>query len=196
MLPDAKSFDRPETAGQYEGSPFLDKTWRKGSVRLVSGETRTCTLKYFVYGQEIWMKQANDSIYQLNLSEQIAEITLGEKTFIYIPCQSGGQVRNGILEVLYAGKKCSLLQRHGCTLKKGREANGYQEKEKDRFEHKASLYCRFNGQTAVAIPRSIKEFLPLFGRQEELIRKYMKEKKLKMKAEDLKKVLAYYESIA
>lgn len=195
MLPDIMDVDSPKFAATYDGTPFLEKEWQPGSVTLISGEIKKYSMRYFVYGEQIWLKNEADSTYTLNLSDKIAGITIGNRHFIYTDYVTGNRSGTGILEVMYNGAGCKLLNLHTCQLEKGRPANGYQEKEKDKFQHKEVLYYQLDEQEASVLPRSKKEFLSVFGDKASLIGKYFKDNKLKMKPEDLIKVFTYYDEI-
>lgn len=194
-LPGAIDVDSPKFAEVYEGSPFLDKEWQPGSVTLLSGTVKKYAMRYFVYGEQIWLKNKADSVYVLALSDTITEITIGNRHFIYTDYVSGSKPATGILEVIYNGNGSKLLKLHTCQLEKGRPASGYQEKEKDKFQHKETFYYQLDQQKTAVLPRSKKEFLSIFREKANVIGKYIKEHKLKMKAEDLSKVFAYYDQI-
>ena len=195
MLPDAMDVDSPKFAATYDGTPFLEKEWQPGNVTLISGEVKKYAMRYFVYGEQIWLKNDADSTYTLNLSDKIADITIGNRHFIYTDYVTGNKSKTGILEIIYNGTAGKLLNLHTCQLEKGRPANGYQEKEKDKFQHKEVLYYQLDEQEASVLPRSKKEFLSIFGDKAHVIGKYIKDNKLKMKPEDLTKVFAYYDEI-
>lgn len=195
MLPDAIDVDSPKFTATYDGTPFLEKEWQSGSVTLISGKVKKYTMRYFVYGEQIWLKNEADSTYILNLSDKITGITIGNRHFIYTDYVTGNKSATGILEVIYKGAGSRLLSLHTCQLEKGRPANGYQEKEKDKFQHKDVLYYQLDEQEALALPRSKKEFLSIFGDKANVIAKYVKDNKLKMKPEDLTKIFAYYDEI-
>ncbi|WP_154670141.1 hypothetical protein [Culturomica massiliensis] len=57
------------------------------------------------------------------------------------------------------------------------------------------MYYQLDEQEASVLPRSKKEFLSVFGDKANLIGKYFKDNKLKMKPEDLIKVFTYYDEI-
>lgn len=195
MLPETMDADSKKFKETYEGNPFLDKEWQLGSVTTTSGEVVKYSIRYFIYGEQIWLKDETDSTYNLNLSDKIAEITIADKHFIYTEYIAGNKPKTGILEVLYNGGDSKLLHLHTCQLEKGREANGYQNKEKDKFIHKEILYYQLGEKNAWALPRSKKEFFSIFGDKANAVENYFKDNKLKMNTEDLFKVFTHYDEI-
>lgn len=195
LFPEAAGFDSPKFAELYDGSPFLQKEWQPGSITLLSGEILKYPLRYFVYEDQIWLKNEKDSIHNLNLSEQIKEIKIADQTFIYTSYLGGDKLKKGILEVLYNGVNCKLLNLYVCKLEKGREANGYQEKEKDKFQLKKTLYYQTGDHEALILPRSKKELFTIFRDKAGLIEKYFKNNKLKMNPEDITEIFSYYDKL-
>ena len=67
MLPEVASF---ETIGRYyDGNPFLESEWLAGRVVMESGQVLEYPMKYFVYTDQILLKNEQDSIRSLNLSD-------------------------------------------------------------------------------------------------------------------------------
>lgn len=195
ILPQPTDFDTPKLSLLYEGSPFLVNEWQEGSVIMNSGKTYKYLMKYFIYENQIWLKNASDSIRNLNLSKNIQNIQINDRTLIYGIYVLGDKQKEGLLEVTYEGPQSKLLKLHSCRLEKGQETSGYQQKEKDKFLHKEDLYYQIGDQVIMPLPRSKKEFFLVFGRKADAVTKYFKDNKLKMNAEGLSKVFAYYDEI-
>lgn len=195
MLPDVRDFDSPRFAEMYDGSPFLDTEWQEGTVTLVSGKTHVFSMKYLVYSDLILTKNQHDSINMLNLSNQIQNIQMNGRTFLFVNYPLNNKMKNGLMESIYDNKS-KLLKLYTCRLEKGAETSGYQEKAKDKFLIKETLYCQLAGGNLIPLPRVKKELFQLFGDKSGKVEKYFKEQKMKIKAEkDIAKLLEYYDSL-
>lgn len=188
--------DSPTIMDQYEGSPFLKNQWTVGSINLISGQSYRFPMKYFVLGEQIWLKNPSDSIRSLNFTNQVREVQLDDHRFIYGSYIVNNKVKAGILEVLYQNKS-KLYKLYVCTFVKGEKKSTYQEKEKDKFVMKENIYYQMaNMENASDLPRSKKDFFNIFGTQKTAVEKYFKENKLKMKeGKDLIKVFNYFDTL-
>lgn len=194
MLPDVRDLDSHALAEKYDGSPFLNKEWKPGIVTLLSGESYEFPMRYLIYGDLILIKNDKDSVNMLNLSNQIQNIKMDGQTFIYVNYPWNNKMKNGLMEVLYE-KKSKLLKLYTCRIEKGAETSGYQEKEKDKFLIKETLYYQLNDGSLMPLPRPKKELYQIFGNESSKMEKFVKEQKLKIKEEkDLAKIFTYYDS--
>lgn len=194
LLPEAKDFGSSNYLSQYEGTPFLENEWKEGIIRLKTGKDYRIPMKYCIYTDQIWLKSGEDSISALNLSNQLVGVRIDKRNFVYQTYTAGDKHKTGIMEVLYDGKN-KLYKLYTCTLEKGREGDGYQGKEKDKFVKKEKLYYQLGSKEAQVLPRSKKELFPLFGEKRQEVEKYFKSNKLKMKEEDIVKAFNYYDSL-
>ena len=67
MLPEVATFEA--IARYYDGNPFLEDEWLPGRVAMVFGQVLEYPMKYFVYSDQILLKNEQDSIRSLNLSD-------------------------------------------------------------------------------------------------------------------------------
>lgn len=194
MLPETP--DYVSLTEYYDGSPFLEEEWQPGKITFFSGRTYEYPMKYMVYADQIWVKDKQDSVRGLTLSEQIKSIEIGDKTFVYGTYSLGYKQKNGVLEMLYPGIEGRLLLLYTCTIEKGREGNGYQKKEKDRFVLKKEFYYQIGEEMAKPVPRSKKDFFAVFNDRAKDVEKFSKDNKLKIKRqEDLIKIFSFYDDL-
>lgn len=194
MLPDVRDLDSPTFTEKYAGSPFLYPEWHRGTIALHTGKSYEFPMKYLVHGDLILIKSEKDSINKLNLSNQILNIKMNGQTFVYLSYSWNNKIKNGLMEVLYENKS-RLLKLYTCRIEKGAEVSGYQEKEKDKFVIKETLFCQLNEGNPILLPRSKKELFSLFVDRSSEMEKFFKEQKLKLKDDkDLVKLFIYYDS--
>lgn len=193
MLPEAATFE--SLVLYYDGSPFLEEQWLPGQVFMVSGRMLEYPMKYFVHGEQILLKNEQDSVRTLNLSEQVREVRIGDRSFVYDEYYWGSKVKTGILELLYRGSSCRVFWLHTCKIEKGREANGYQEREKDSFRQQHTLYYSMDDASALPLPRAKKDFFRIFGKYAGDMEKFCKENKLKIRQEDISRIFARYDEL-
>ena len=193
MLPEAATFEA--IALYYDGNPFLESEWLPGKVFMVSGQTLEYPMKYFVYAEQILLKNEQDSIRSLHLSEQVREVRIGNRFFVYDEYFSGGKVKTGILESLYRGSSCRVFLLHTCRIEKGREGNGYQEREKDFFQQQHTLYYSMEDAPAMPLPRGKKDFFRIFGEHAGAVERFCKENRLKIRQEDMPRIFTRYDEL-
>ncbi len=193
MLPEAATFE--SLALYYAGSPFLEEPWLAGQVIMVSGETLEYPMRYFIYGEQILLKNEQDSIRSLNLSKQVREVRIGDRSFVYDEYYWGSKVKTGILELLYRGSSCRVFLLHTCKIEKGREANGYQEREKDAFRQQHTLYYSMDDASPLPLPRTKKDFFRIFGKYAGDMEKCCKENKWKIRQEDMVQIFTRYDEL-
>lgn len=193
ILPEAATFE--EISRHYDGNPFLEEQWLPGRVAMLNGESVEYPMRYFVYTDVILLKNERDSVRSLNFSEQVREVEIGGRVFVYDEYSWGGKTKKGILELLYRGSSGSVFLLHTCKIEKGREANGYQEREKDYFRRQQTLYYGMEGSAAEQLPRARKEFFRIFGNDAAKVEKFCKENKLKVRPEDVARIFAYYDGL-
>ncbi len=193
MLPEVASF---ETIGRYyDGNPFLESEWLAGRVVMESGQVLEYPMKYFVYTDQILLKNEQDSIRSLNLSEQVRNVKIGDRIFVYDEYYWGSKMKKGILELLYRGTFGNVFLLHTCKIEKGREANGYQEREKDAFRQQHTLYYNIEDAEITALPRTKRDFFRIFGVYAARVEKFCKENRLKTNPEDMPRIFTYYDEL-
>lgn len=193
MLPEAATFEA--MALYYDGSPFLENEWLPGEVLMVSGERLEYPMRYFVYADQILLKNEQDSIRSLNFSEQVREVKIGNRIFVYDEYYWGSKIKKGILELLYRGISGNVFLLHTCKIEKGREANGYQEREKDFFRQQHTLYYNLEDEVISVLPRAKKDFFRIFGVYAARVEKFYKENRLKINPEDMPRIFTYYDEL-
>lgn len=193
MLPEVATFEA--IARYYDGNPFLEDEWLPGRVAMVSGQVLEYPMKYFVYADQILLKNEQDSIRSLNLSEQVRDVKIGDRIFVYDEYYWGSKMKKGILELLYRGTFGNVFLLHTCKIEKGREANGYQEREKDAFRQQHTLYYNIEDAEITALPRTKRDFFRIFGVYAARVEKFCKENRLKTNPEDMPRIFTYYDEL-
>ena len=87
-----------------------------------SGQVLEYPMKYFVYTDQILLKNEQDSIRSLNLSEQVRDVKIGDRIFVYDEYYWGSKMKKGILELLYRGTFGNVF----CFIPVNRERQGGQ----------------------------------------------------------------------
>lgn len=193
ILQQPHDFDSPKFEQMYNGSPFLEKEWQSSTIELSDGQAFTCLMRYFVYADQFWIKKENNEITSLTISPKINSLQLGERRFEYQTYLVDGKPKTGLIEAIY---KSTLFKTYSCTLVKGQEVSGYQEKEKDLFKIKSMLYYKIDDNQITALPQNKKELFSIFGDKKAKMENYFKAKKMKIKDEsDIIQLFAHFDTL-
>lgn len=189
-------FIRPDDFETYfDGSPFLDKTWKKGEVVMTNGQKIAYEMLYNIYENQFWIKKETE-IRTIIITGDIAYVELEGKKFVFYPYLENDRGKAGLLESLADGK-FKLLKLYTSKYIAGqKKRDGYQGQEKDKFVTRAAYYYLKDGQTALELPLKQADFFELFGDQSAMIADFCKSHKLKLKKEaDLIQIFNYYNTL-
>ena len=174
-----------------EGSPYLNPEFAEGIVYLKDSTAYKMPLRYNMFSNEMEY-QLNNLTYTIGNPNAVQQILLGESVFIYDPKVNDG----GYFELLQSGK-CSLLLKRSVHYQPSEGPKPIEGtitpakfiKESDRF------YLR-HGTNGVYAVENKKVLLTAMDDHRSEIESYIKTEKTRIsKREDLRKLVAYYNSL-
>ena len=98
----------------FSGSPFLNKDFKKGQIKLNNGKIYEGRLRYDVYADQIEFEMSDGNIYAVKNPETIKEVTIGKQNFISLNKEAGNSL-DGIYEIVAKGE-FMLLEKHEVEL--------------------------------------------------------------------------------
>ena len=136
-----------------EGTPFLDSTFKAGSVWVGSTVYKEVLLRYNAYVDRVEFKTTND-IKHFDASKlDLKEIVFGNMVFVFTTYMAMDNYKNGYMELLNRGKY-KLLRRFRVELKEAKGSNGYSEARKAHFTKPRELYyLKMGDKSAIPIRR-------------------------------------------
>lgn len=190
-------YDNP--ASNIHGSPYLQKEFEEGTMTVLDGTVIPgLKYRYAIYGDKMQFIVNGDTA-TINKPMALRSIVIGGKKFVYDVYVSGpDKVATSYFEVVEESESLTLLHRRLAELDQDIYVSNYGggggTKE---FTMKTvdSYYLKL-GKAAAREIDNRKSLLALFPENQQQIREYLKQNKLKMKKEeDLRSIIQYCESL-
>jgi hypothetical protein len=169
---------------------YLSRGFKKAYV---SSSKEIYYLRYNIFSDEMEFTR-NEKTYALNKREN-SIIDFFEIKKKYAVFKLEGELN--YFQIVATGKN-TLLKKQTIDFEKGKKAiTQFDVAIKPKYsKNKANLYIAFNNTALVKVPKKKKKFYKLFGSKKDLIKKFIKNKRLAIKKEtDLKTILTYYNSL-
>ncbi len=176
-------------------SQYLDENWTNGQILLMKGDTiESIKLRLNAYTGEMHYKNENTE-YSIGAPENIKEIIMGGKVFIFSPYINEGMVTKNYFEVLVAGKN-NLLVLHYITKMKATYNKALDTGDKNERLIAAERYFVKNGATIVEIDKKGKNLIEIIGDKGSKVKEQVEKEDLSYKnKEDLIKIITYLNSL-
>jgi len=182
------------TIGDIKGSPYLDKEYQTGTV-LTSDDLlfKNVPLRYNCYQDILEFKQ-NDLSYDLMPRTLVKKAEFGGKIFIYKNIESNGDSKSYFEEL--AEGKASLFVRYIVKFYEAEPLKGYASPVPAKFDNLSKSYYISFGDSPVKMITNNKKLLEVFPDKKGEMDLFITKQKLSAKKEDdLKKIVAYYNSL-
>lgn len=173
-----------------DGSQYLNEQWTTGIITMNDGSTiDSISLRLNAYKSQMHYLN-NGKEYSIGSPENIKEIKMGNRTFIYCAYKEGGYVSHNYFEVLVEGKAKLLV-----LYKVVKIASNYNSaldvgNKNDRLELKENYYIKV-GDSIFANDKKGKNLFDSLGDKSDLLKKTIEEEKLSFKKrEDLARMIA------
>jgi len=172
------------------GTPFIFEDFQTGEVILKTGEKHTADMRYDKYAGEMQFR-IKGIVYAIALPEAIDYIEIKGIRFVYSTTNSGSDY----MQVLADGK-CKLLAEKRVRIQDAEPPKPYQMAKPARFiDLEDLIYLKLADKEAVRI-NSRKDLLNVLNDKKDQVSQFLKEENLKLSdTEDLKKVIAFYNSL-
>jgi hypothetical protein len=186
-------YDNP--AANIQGSPYLQKEFEEGTMTVLNGTVIPgLRYRYDIYGDKMLFIINGDTA-TINKPLALRSIEIGGKKFVYEVYVSGpDKVATGYFEVVEESESLTLLHRRQAELDQDVYVSNYGGgggTKEFRMKTVDSYYLKLGKEAASKI-NSRKELLELFPDNQQQIREYMKQNRLKVKKEeDLRSIIQY-----
>ena len=180
---------------KIKGSEYFDEKFKPANVKYFGKDlNQNIFLRYNAFNDELEFTnnpktQSSDKILMKNVNIY-CEIE-GEKYIYADYIDENGFKKKGYLIELYLGNKYALYEKKLKIFMEGSNAKTSLERSfSPRFVEKRKYFVSKNNTTKMEVKLNKKSIIDFLGSEEELIKKIIKEKKLKFKQpEDLKVIL-------
>jgi hypothetical protein len=186
----------PLMYSSVKGDPFIFKNFRDAVITTSDG-IFNLEVRYDMYADEMHFRD-KEKIFSVEQKEKIQTIKTDSLTFIYstsVKTQGKPDI-NGAFFIVLAEGKCRLLVRKNCSLQDPEPAKLYQDAKPAEFiKHNDSFYVKKDDGAAVLV-KGAADLNPIMEDQREAIMGFIKSKKTNFrKAEDLVKLIEFYNSL-
>jgi len=178
-----------------DGSPYLDNEYKIGSVISVDDVVfKDIPLRYNCFDDVLeFMK--DKVAYDLKPKDKIKRAEIGNQVFVYKDYEADRGIDKSFFEVLTEGK-ANLYARFTIKFYEAEELKGFAEAKPARFDDLSeTYYVSVNNSPAKKISNS-KKLLEILSDKQKDVDSFISKQKLSVKKpEDLKKIIAYYNSL-
>ena len=178
-----------------DGSPYLDFEYKAGTVLTVDGVLyKDIPIRYNCYDDVLEFTK-DGTAYELLPKTKIKRAEFGGQVFTYEDMDSNDGSPKSFMQVLTEGK-ATLLERFRVIFYEAEEAKGFADAKPARFgDLSETYYISINNAPAKKI-NSNKSLLEVLGDKRKEIENYVSKQKISYKkVDDLKKIIAYYNSL-
>jgi hypothetical protein len=168
---------------QYDGSPYLNDEFTKGTIILSDGKKyENILLRYNIYNDMFEFQKGNEAL-SIDKDKHFSCFTYGIYTFKYFEFEYKSKIESGYLEQVIEGD-FSLYMKHIVILKDAEESGAYQEATNPTFYSQKPIFMIGNGPDRIVEIKNSKDLNNKFKELEETINNYTGNKKLKLKSKD------------
>ncbi|UBM63030.1 hypothetical protein LA303_03400 [Candidatus Sulfidibacterium hydrothermale] len=181
---------------EISGSPYLNVKYQTGSVLTKKGVKYVhIPLRYNIYSDEMEFRNKNGNALIITSPDNIKEIKMGDTVFVYVPYLADKKLHKGYFQLLNHGAVEGLV-RYRVEFQPAQQVGAYTESQPPKFIHYSPLfYVRPAGQPAVEVHK-VKTLINLLGDHKKELQAFAKKENIKLRrAEDLRKILDYYNSL-
>lgn len=184
----------------YNGTPYFNEEFVLGTI--YKGNTLMATntpMRFNMFSDEIEVKESlsdpDEDARPLTKSSEIF-VKINDVIIVLIPF-NGSDEEGSYFQVLYEGKKINLLkkvEKHYSTPKKA--SSSISRDLKGAFTNIETYFLETKNGKLFQMPKAKNKKFKVFGKLEDALKEYAKEKRLNInKEEDLKKLIFHYDSL-
>lgn len=183
------------TLNDINGSPYLDDEYKAGTVLTDDGTLyKDIPMRYNCYDDVLEFTKDGSS-YELLPKTKIKRAEFGGQVFTYKDMDSNEGSDKSFMQILAEGK-ATLFARFRVNFIEAEEAKGFADAKPPRFENLSeTYYVSINNAPAKKI-NSNKNLLEVLGDKKKEVESYVSKQKISYKkVDDMKKIIAYYNSL-
>jgi hypothetical protein len=183
------------TIDEIDGTPYLDYEYKVGTVLTVDDVLyKDIPLRYNCFNDVLEFKKDNTS-YDLQPKTKIKRAEFGGQAFTYKEFESDGSTDKSYFEILTEGK-ATLYARFNVKFYEPEPLKGFADAKPAKFGDLAeTFYVSINNAPAKKILNNKKLVEVLSDKQKEVETFISKQRLSVKKVDDLKKIIAYYNSL-
>ena len=184
------------TEKDIDGSPYLNDEFKIGTIYTVQKmQYNDIPLRYNIYNDNLEFKTQSNQVQELATPEIVEKAIFDDVQMVYLPYSQANKIKRGFFIILEEGK-ASVYAKPGILYKKPTQQAAYKEAEPAKFVKKTDeYYVRIGSEPAIMI-NSKKDLISVFPDSKDKIEKFINKNKVKPnKAESLKEVVQYYNSL-
>ena len=176
----------------YEGSPFLDKTFVEGEIYSFKNKFIGVPLRYDIFNDNMEFKQ-NNYVYTLLPEPHIKKVQFDGNTFIV---EAIGKGKFRFLTQLDSGKVV-LMSKKVVLFQKKRQPKGYETAATSaKFTRNQDIFFYKIGESGITKVSSLKSLIESLPDKQDDVNQFVKKEKISAKKEeDLVKLIKYYNSL-
>lgn len=183
------------TSAEIQGSPYLNKEYQVGTVQ-TDGDIiySDIPLRYNCF-EDVLEFTKNKVSYDLIPKTIVKRAEFGGQVFSCKDYESKGGTEKSYFEILVEGK-ASLLVHYSIKFFEKEPLKGYAEPKPARFDDfEKNYYISINNSPAKKISNN-KKWIEILADKQKDVDSYISKQKLSVKkAEDMKKIIGYYNSL-
>lgn len=191
-----ESVNQTLTEQNISGSPYLEDEFTTGTVYTSDKKKfENVLLRYNIYNDDLEFQTPNKRVLAMDKPETIELADFGQYKMTYLSYASGNKQNKGFFKILQEGK-ASLYAKPDVLFQKAVESDGIKPEKPAMFVSKPDIYFIRIGTNPAQKVGNKKELAALLGDHKSEIATYIKKNKVKVnKADQLKKLLNYYNSL-
>jgi hypothetical protein len=183
------------TIADIKGSPYLDSEYKVGTILTVDDVLyKDIPLRFNCYDDVLEFKKDNNS-YELKPEEKIKKVEFGGQVFAFKEFETGNGTDKSYCEILTDGK-ATLCVRFSIKFYEAEPLKGFAEAQPARFDDfSETYYISVNNSPAKKISNN-KKLVEILSDKQKDVEAFISKQKLSVKkSEDLKKIIAYYNTL-
>ena len=183
------------TLSEIQGSPYLDKEYKIGSVLTNRGVLyKEVPLKYNCYIDVLEFKKGNTA-YDLIPKSIVKRAEFGNKIFVYKPVENSKKADSSYFEVLFEGK-ATLCARYAIKFYEAELPKGYLDPKPVRFDNFSQIFYISIGDSPAKKISTNKSLIEILSDKQDDVKDFISKRRLSVKkVSDLKQIIAYYNAL-
>ena len=190
-------YDSIGDRGEIKGSPYYNVNFLAGTV-YKNNEVykKDVLLRYNAYEDIVEIKESSD-VKTANVLSKTNGQTVRINNSFFVTMIEPNSKKLEYFQVLFIGEKINLFKKWRKVFNASQQANTGMTRDVPAIYKDSPIYFRMDADfNFIEIPKSKKKFLKSLGDKSESVKKYMKEKRLKLsKDEDFIKIIKFYETL-
>ena len=178
-----------------DGSPYLNHQYKTGTVTTREGELyKDIPLRYNCYNDVLEFQRDGNS-YDLIPKDRVSKAEFGGQIFSYLEYDSGNGNNKAYFEILAEGK-AKLCARYIVTFYEREELKGFADAKPARFDDIVETFWISKEGAPASKVLSNKKLLEILNDKKDELQSFMSKQKLSVKkADDVKKIVNYYNTL-